>query len=79
MATTVWPVEFWVYENWRAHGHRATVHRGDCAHCNHGSGQHGGTRSDNGRWLGPFTTVANVEASAGRTGAEVRRCRTCSP
>jgi len=32
--------QFWVYENWRAHGHKVTVHRGDCGHCNHGTGVH---------------------------------------
>ena len=32
----------WAYENWRAHGHRATVHRGECSMCNEGAGVHGG-------------------------------------
>lgn len=44
-------MDYWAYENWRAHGHVTKVHRHDCAHCNDGRGQQGGTRADNGRWL----------------------------
>jgi hypothetical protein len=79
-------VKLWVYENWRVHGHRATVHRGECGSCNHGSGIHAGSSSRNGRWLGPFNTpdatkdavpssVIEVElATAVRSGeAAVRR------
>lgn len=60
---------YWVYENWRAHGHRATVHRGECGHCNDGSGQGGGTRADNGQWLGPYKAADEAAAAARATGA----------
>ncbi len=41
---------FWAYENWRAHGHRVTVHQSDCPYCMDGHGVAGGTRKDNGKW-----------------------------
>lgn len=72
-------MRFWIYENWRANGHRATVHRASCGHCNDGEGQKGGTRSDNGRWLGPFAHVDEAEAAARTTGAGTRRCGVCRP
>jgi len=72
-------MSYWVYENWRAHGHRATVHRGDCGHCNDGAGQRGGTRGDNGRWLGPYKSAADADAVARATGSETRRCGSCNP
>lgn len=72
-------MSYWVYENWRAHGHRATVHRGACGHCNDGSGQGGGTRADNGQWLGPFNTADEAAAAARATGGADRRCGSCKP
>ena len=57
-------MSYWVDENLRANGHRATVHRSECGHCNDGNGQGGGTRSDNGQWLGPFVTVEEAAAAA---------------
>ena len=72
-------MSYWVYENWRAHGHRATVHRSECGHCNDGAGQHGGTRADNGRWLGPFNTAEEAGSAARATGGTDRRCRSCRP
>ncbi len=70
---------YWVYENWRAHGHRATVHREECGHCNDGAGQSGGTRADNGRWGGPYTSVDKAVAAAQATGGADRRCGSCKP
>lgn len=78
-AATVRSVELWVYENWRAHGHRATIHRGECGSCKAGAGRAGGTAPTNGRWLGPFNSGAAAGHAAGCTGAEVRRCSMCSP
>jgi hypothetical protein len=72
-------VSYWVYENWRAHGQRATVHRGDCGHCNDGAGQRGGTRSDNGKWHGPFMTVNDALRQAALCGGEQRHCASCTP
>jgi hypothetical protein len=49
---------FYAYENWRAHGHRVTVHTASCAFCNDGRGARGGSRADNGKWhkLGEFVS-----------------------
>lgn len=70
---------FWVYENWRAYGHRAAVHRGACGYCNEGQGLHLGTRSDNGAWHGPFQTAGAALDEAARTDGEVRPCGSCAP
>lgn len=71
--------KFWAYENWRAHGHRATVHRGDCGACNHGRGVHGGGQTPNGKWHGPFDSADEARSEAGRQGAQVRDCGLCRP
>jgi hypothetical protein len=54
---------FGAYENWRAHGHRATVHRGGCSMCNQGAGVHGGGETPNGKWLEPFSSWGQVSGS----------------
>jgi hypothetical protein len=72
-------VEYWVYENRRAHGHRTTLHVAACVHCNHGAGQRGGTRPDNGEWHGPFATLAAAEAKAAAIGGLARRSAVCVP
>lgn len=72
-------VELWIYENWRANGHRATVHVASCAHCNAGAGRGGGTDAANGRWHGPFLTGPAATDAAARTVAEIRRCGHCRP
>jgi len=39
---------FYACENWRAHGHRVTVHVASCPFCNDGRGVRGGTSASNG-------------------------------
>lgn len=34
---------YYTYENWRAKGHRATVHVGSCGFCKGGKGMAGGS------------------------------------
>jgi hypothetical protein len=70
-------MSYFGYHNWRAHGRRVTLHRGDCSHCRDGQGQKGGTDPANGRWLGPFTSEPAAVAGAQRTGDPIRRCRVC--
>jgi hypothetical protein len=70
---------FYFYENTRANGHRAKVHRGECRHCNEGTGQRGGTRPDNGRWSHEFDTYLAALGAAQRTGAAVSDCHFCAP
>ena len=69
---------FWVYENWRADGHRATVHRSDCSSCNSGAGVHGGGQTPNGKWNGPYQSVDEARTAASRD-AKLRQCRRCRP
>lgn len=74
---------FWAYENWRAHGHRVTVHRADCSFCAGGKGIAGGTHSDNGKWhhLGDFVS-SELALSAARRVIRLqvtRLCGKCSP
>jgi hypothetical protein len=68
--------KFWVYENWRAQGHKAVIHRSSCAFCNSGRGLGGGTSPSNGRWIGPHPSEEAARAAAARTGGQIRphRC-----
>ena len=74
---------FWAYENWRAHGHRVTIHSAGCAYCNDGQGLRGGTRADNGKWhkLGEFSSpeVALAQAQSLLKAPTARICglKTC--
>jgi hypothetical protein len=70
--------DYWVYEHWRAHGHRATIHRSDCGSCNKGAGVHGGGQTPNGQWLGPFRSSDDARSAVSRK-AEVRDCARCMP
>jgi hypothetical protein len=54
-------MSYYTYENWRARGHRATIFIGTCAFCDNGKGQSTGTRSDNGKWHGPFDKLSDAE------------------
>ena len=68
---------FWVYENWTVK--KAMVHRGECSHCNDGRGTHPGSSDRNGKWHGPFSTLAAATQAAARTGQPVSRCGHCKP
>ncbi len=69
--------DYWVYENWRADGHKARVHLGDCPFCNHGRGIHPLASDDNGRWHGPFATLGQARQAASGLGRNVSECRKC--
>jgi hypothetical protein len=71
--------EFYVYENWRAQGHKATIHRSECAFCNRGSGLHPGSSNRNGTWHGPMTSFDEALDVAQGTGANAKTCRSCNP
>lgn len=53
---------FWIYENWRARGHRAVLHRGSWAFCNDGRGRAGGSSPHNAAWHGPYVTLEEAKA-----------------
>jgi len=72
---------FYVYENWRVERQtRATIHHAECSHCHNGAGIHPNADSTrNGKWRGPFATLADAQTAAERNGATVRRCQHCLP
>jgi hypothetical protein len=71
--------DFWAYENWRAHGHRLTIHRGECGACHHGAGVHGGGQTPNGTWHGPFRSADEARSAVTSGSVEVRDCARCAP
>ena len=70
---------FHIYENWRAEGHKARIHRSTCPYCNHGRGIHPEASDRNGRWHGPFHTYQLALREARATGGRVTNCRACAP
>ena len=69
---------FYVYENWRAKGRTATMHRGDCRFCNEGAGFHQESSDDHGRWHGPFSSIVEALAAPLRNeDAQRKRCWFC--
>jgi len=72
--------DYWVYENWRARGHQARVHEGNCPSCNNGEGLRGrGTHPDNGRWHGPFPSFEEANDFASAHSRAPSCCRRCEP
>lgn len=72
-------MKFYIYENWRAHGHTMRIHVGSCSFCRDGTGIHRETRGGNGKWHGPFDSYQNARSIADRSQAQVSDCRFCSP
>jgi hypothetical protein len=70
---------YWVYENRRAEGRKAVLHRATCRCCNDGRGLRGGTATANGRWHGPFASATLAREHAQRTGGVTRPCALCRP
>jgi hypothetical protein len=71
---------FFVYENWRAHGHIATVHRATCPSCKLGYGIHPRASDENGQWLGPYETLDAARAAQLRYPEATRKlCQRCLP
>jgi DksA/TraR C4-type zinc finger protein len=69
---------FWVYENWRARGHRVRVHASQCRFCNGGRGLSTGTRPDNGLWHGPFDALERATAFANSLDTASLECSCCA-
>ena len=67
-------MEYWVYEHWTAED-KAVVHAATCGFCNSGQGTNKQKpRGDaNGKWHGPYSTPADADVQAQRTGRPVRR------
>ena len=69
---------FYVYGNWVAEGHKATIHQGCCGFCNNGKGAHACTNSINGKWRGPYQTSKEALNFAQSKTIDVRRCGFCA-
>ena len=66
---------FWVYENWLAEK-KAVVHIGTCGNCNDRQGCHQNRLCEkNGRWHGPFPTLAAADKAAKATSRPSRHHR----
>ncbi len=58
---------------------KAKIHFADCGYCNNGAGIKG-TRLNNNRWHGPFTTLQEAEEVAQRTKKkDISKCTICKP
>ncbi len=59
----------------------ATVHKGDCSHCNEGAGQKKLNKSPlTTEWLGPYVTREEALLRAEKTGMKmVTTCGHCRP
>ena len=69
---------YYIYENWRARGHRAMIHQGACHCCNDGTGVRGGYDPQNAEWHGPFPTLEAARAHQRRLNAKKREeCSKC--
>jgi len=69
---------YYVYENWRARGHKAIVHKGNCAFCIDVTGlSRPGTRPDRGTWHGPYDTKVEADNVASSLGAEFVSSHLC--
>ena len=66
--------EYWVYENWRADGHKAKIHQSFCGHCSKGLKESSG---ENDKWHGPFSSLEDAFQCANQTQAKVTTCLKC--
>lgn len=70
---------YFVYENWRAEGHKARIHRGSCPSCDYGKGIHPESGEEHGRWHGPFGSMKDAVVAAQSSGGTVSLCQRCDP
>lgn len=68
---------YYLYENWRARGHRVIIHQGCCSFCNFGKGLSTGTRRNNGKWHGPYSDLDAAKAKASQINKEFKLCYFC--
>jgi hypothetical protein len=66
-------MNYWVYEDMITH--TATVHRGDCHHCNHGAGR-GRGRDEQKNWWHPhpYESVDDARSAPLTASAIIRPC-----
>lgn len=71
--------QYYVYENWRADGHKAKIHFAHCSYCNHGDSTGRGKSGVNGQWHGPLDSFDDAVEAARQTGGRVSCCGVCVP
>jgi hypothetical protein len=68
---------FWLYQNW-TDGYVVRLHAGGCGFCKEGRGRSGrGTEPRNGRWLGPYETLAAAHEVAATLRGDVSEHSCC--
>ena len=55
-------IAYFVHESWRDGEFTACIHRGDCIHCNGGTGEVVGSLLRRGKWHGPFKSRSKAAA-----------------
>ena len=68
---------YYVYENWRARGHRVVIHQASCGFCNNGKGISTGTRPDNGKWHGPLSLLDEAVGVGRGLSSDFHYCQVC--
>ena len=72
-APTPAATEFYVYENWAAGPHKASLHRSSCGQCSSGKGRPAGHDPNHSRWHGPYSNIAEArEATHQMPGVLIR-------
>jgi len=68
---------FYVYEKWRARGHRVVIHLSSCGFCNAGKGTSTRPRPDNGKWHGPFSGLEDATDFSRAIENNFQNCAVC--
>jgi hypothetical protein len=72
-------ISYYVHEGWLDGQFTVSLHRGDCIHCNDGTGQIVGSLLRRGRWHGPFKSRRKaVDKLASVPSVAVRRTCECA-
>lgn len=66
---------WWIYEDFVTPG--AVIHRGHCAHCNHGNGHGRGRNETENTWHGPYETLTAAQAAPIKNRSRLRNCHHC--
>lgn len=67
---------YYIYENWQAGPHKAVIHNGICAFCNHGKGRAGGYDPAHAKWHGEFNSLESARQCQRNMDVKVRKeCR----
>ena len=73
-------MNYYIYENWRANGKKAKIHKENCSHCNYGNGQNKEKSEINGRWHGPYRDFDEATSFAISMGdRDITYCGVCRP